>query len=59
MARAVRCKLVTAEARSDPRPNHVQFGVDKVALEQAVLRVLRFPLSISFHTVSLYSVIDD
>jgi len=59
MAQAVSRKLVTAKARSDPRPRHVKFGVDKMALEQVFLRVLRFPLSISFHTASPYSLTDD
>jgi hypothetical protein len=59
MAQVVSRKLVTAEARSDFRPNHVKSGVDKLALEQGFLRVLRFPLSISRHTVRLYSVTDD
>lgn len=36
----------------NPRPIHVRFIVDKVALGQVFLRVLRFPLSVPFHQCS-------
>jgi hypothetical protein len=35
--------------RFDPESVHVEFVVDKVALGQVFLRVVSFPLSISFH----------
>jgi hypothetical protein len=37
----------------DPGSVHVGFVVDKVALGQAFLRVVAFPLSISFHWCSI------
>jgi hypothetical protein len=37
----------------DPGLVHVGFLVDKLALGQVFLRVLRFPLSISFHRCSI------
>jgi hypothetical protein len=37
----------------DPGSVHVGFVVDKVALGQVFLRVLGFPLSISFHWCSI------
>jgi hypothetical protein len=38
---------------SIPGQVHVRFVVDKVALEQVFLRVVGFPLSISFHWCSI------
>jgi hypothetical protein len=38
-----------------PGSVHMRFVVDKVALEQVFLRVIRFPLSLSFHLGSPYS----
>jgi hypothetical protein len=50
MAQAVSRRPLTAEARgSVPGQVHVRFVVDKVALEQVFIRVVSFPLSISFH----------
>jgi hypothetical protein len=37
----------------DPGSVHVRFVVDKVALGQVFLRVVGFPLSISFHWCSI------
>jgi hypothetical protein len=51
MAQLVSHMFLTAEReRFDPRPVHVGFLVDKVALEQIFLRVIwYFLLSVSFH----------
>jgi hypothetical protein len=49
MAQAVSRRHLTAEARVDPASVRVGFVVDKVALGQVFLRVLRFSLSASFH----------
>jgi hypothetical protein len=50
MAQAVSRRPLTTEARgSVPGQVHVRFVVDKVALGQVFLRVVGFPLSISFH----------
>jgi hypothetical protein len=43
MAQAVRGRLFTEEATFDPRPVPVRLVVDKVALGQVSLPVLRFP----------------
>jgi hypothetical protein len=42
MAQAVSSRPLTAEARLRARSDHVGFVKDKVALEQVLLRVLRF-----------------
>jgi hypothetical protein len=42
---------------SVPKSANVRFVVDKVALGQVSLRVLRFSLSISFHRGTPYSYI--
>jgi hypothetical protein len=57
MAQAVSCWPLTAEVRIRARVMHVGFIVDKVALGQVFLQVLRFPLSIySYHsTIAPYS----
>jgi hypothetical protein len=49
MAQAVSRRPLTAGPGFDPRPVHVGFVVDKVALGQVFPRVLRFSPSISFH----------
>jgi hypothetical protein len=50
MAQAVSSRPLTMEARgSVPGQVHVRFVVDNVALGQVFLRVVGFPLSISFH----------
>jgi hypothetical protein len=50
MAQAVRRRPLTAEAGFVPESIHVEFLVDKVALGQVFLRVLRFsPVHISYH----------
>jgi hypothetical protein len=49
MAQAVSRRPLTTEARGAvPGQVHVRFVVDKVALGQVFLRVVGFPLSISF-----------
>jgi hypothetical protein len=54
MAQAVSRLPLTTEARgSVPGEVHVGFVVDKVALGQVFLRVVGFPLSISFHWCSI------
>jgi hypothetical protein len=54
MAQAVSRRPLTTEARgSVPSQVHVRFVVDKVALGQVFLRVVGFPLSISFHWCSI------
>jgi hypothetical protein len=50
MAQAVSRRPLTAAALVRAQVNPVRFVVDKVALGQVFLRVLRFPLSISFQT---------
>jgi hypothetical protein len=57
MPQAVSCRPLTAETGFTPGSVHVGFVVDKVALGQAFLRVLRFLLSISFHYSSPCSFI--
>jgi hypothetical protein len=49
MAQAVSRRPFTGEARVRAMLIHVGFVVDRVALGQVFLRVLRFPWSISFH----------
>jgi hypothetical protein len=49
MAQAVSRRSLTAAARVRAQVNPVGFVVDKVALGQVSLRVLRFSLLISFH----------
>jgi hypothetical protein len=49
MAQAVSRRPLTAAARVRAQVNPVGFVVYKVALGQVSLRVLRFPLSVSFH----------
>jgi hypothetical protein len=50
MAQVVSCRPLTVEARFRARVNPCEFVVDKVALGQVFLRVLRFPpVNISFH----------
>jgi hypothetical protein len=50
MAQAVSRRHLTAEVRgSIPGQVHVRFVVDEAALGQVFLRVVGFPLSISFH----------
>jgi hypothetical protein len=54
MAQAVSRRPLTTKARgSVPGHVHVRFVVDKVALGQVFLRVVGFPLSISFHWCSI------
>jgi hypothetical protein len=54
MAQAVSRRPLTTETRgSVPGQVHVRFVVDKVAPEQIFLRVVGFPLSISFHWRSI------
>jgi hypothetical protein len=54
MAQAVSRRPLTAEARGlVPGQVHVRFVVDKVALGQVFLRVVGFPLSISFDLCSI------
>jgi hypothetical protein len=55
MAQAVSCWPLTAEVRIRARVIHVGFIVDKVALGQVFLQVLRFPLSIYNSTIAPYS----
>jgi hypothetical protein len=53
MGQAVSRRPLTTEDRgSVPGQVHVRFVVDKVALGQVFLRVVGFPLSISFHWCS-------
>jgi hypothetical protein len=49
MAQAVSRRPLTAEPRVRDRSVHVGFMVDRVAVGQVCLRVLRFPPSVSFH----------
>jgi hypothetical protein len=54
MAQAVSLRPLTTEARgSVPGQVHVRFVVNNVALGQVFLRVVGFPLSISFHWCSI------
>jgi hypothetical protein len=53
MGQVVSRRPLTAEARLRARVNHVGFVVDKVALGQVFLRVLRFTLSIYHSNVAL------
>jgi hypothetical protein len=54
MAQAVSRRPLTTEAQgSVPGQVHVRFVVDKLALGQVFLRVVGFPLSISFHWCSI------
>jgi hypothetical protein len=54
MAQSVSRRPLTTEARgSIPGQVHIRFVVDKVALGQVFLRVVGFPLSISFHWCSI------
>jgi hypothetical protein len=46
-------KLRTGNKKKFPGQVHVKFVVDKVALGQDFLRVVGFPLSISFHWCSI------
>jgi hypothetical protein len=54
MAQAVSRRPLTAEALVRGWSIHVGFVVDKVALGQFFLRVLRFALPLSFHRCSPY-----
>jgi hypothetical protein len=62
IAQADSCRILTAEARFAPRSIHVGFVVDKVALGQIVLLVLRFsPVNIIpplLHYSSMYQMGD-
>jgi hypothetical protein len=53
MAQAVRRRPLTEEAGFDSGSVHVGFVVDEVALGQVFLRVVGFPLSVSFHRCSI------
>jgi hypothetical protein len=46
-------RLVAGLSPRSPGSVHVGFVVDKVALGQVFLRVLRFPLSLTFHRCSI------
>jgi branched-subunit amino acid transport protein len=57
MAQAVRRRPLTVEAGFVPGSIHVEFLVDKVALGQVFLRVLRFsPVNIIHSTIALQLV---
>jgi hypothetical protein len=43
----------TGQEKKNPGSDHVRFVVDKVALGHVFLRVVGFPLSISFHWCSI------
>jgi hypothetical protein len=53
MARVANLRPLTTEARFAPGSFRVRFVMDKVALGQDYLRVLRFSPSISFHRGSI------
>jgi hypothetical protein len=54
MAQAVSRRPLTTEARGSVQDQvHVRFVVDKVTMGQGFLRVVGFPLSISFHWCSI------
>jgi hypothetical protein len=57
MIQAVSRRPVSADALIPVRSVHVGSVVDKVALGQVFLRVLLFPLSVSFHRGCPYSYI--
>jgi hypothetical protein len=47
MAQALSCRLLARRPRFDTEPVCVRYVVNKVALEQVLLRALHFPLSVS------------
>ena len=47
MAQALNCRLLAWRPRFDTEPVYVRYVVNKVALEQVLLRALHFPLSVS------------
>jgi hypothetical protein len=51
--RRLKVTRVTEARGSVPGQVHVRFVVDKVALGQVFLRVVRFPLSVSIHWCSI------
>jgi hypothetical protein len=53
VTQAVRHRPFTEEARISPSPVHAIFVVDRVALGQVFLRVIRFLLLLSFHQSSI------
>jgi hypothetical protein len=57
MAQGVSRRSLTTEAQVRARLVNLGFVVGKVVLEQSFIRVLRFPLSISFHRGCPYSYI--
>jgi hypothetical protein len=54
-AQAVSRRILTAEARVPSQVSTCEIVVDKVALGQVFLTILRFPLSVSFQRCSIFT----